>query len=103
MDVLAAPSPAGTADLESLGQRLEQMAAGLRDGGMEARAETVVGLAGEEILQRASPDVCEMIVMGSHGHGALYHLLSGSVVNAVLKRARVPVCIVPVGIWKDCR
>jgi nucleotide-binding universal stress UspA family protein len=33
--------------------------------------------------------------MGSHGHGALYHLFVGSVTTAVLKEAPCPVLVVP--------
>lgn len=45
-------------------------------------------------------DVCDswkadMIIMGSHGHGALYNLLVGSVTEGVLKSAKCPVLVVP--------
>jgi len=36
-----------------------------------------------------------MIVMGSHGHGALHHLLAGSVCEYVMKHAACPIVIVP--------
>jgi len=36
------------------------------------------------------------LVLGSHGHGALYHLFSGSVVTEVLKKATIPVTVIPV-------
>ncbi|MBT3201971.1 MAG: universal stress protein [Phycisphaerales bacterium] len=36
-----------------------------------------------------------MIVLGSHGHGALYHLLAGSVCQYVIKHAECPITIVP--------
>jgi len=34
-------------------------------------------------------------VMGSHGHGAVYNLLVGSVTAGVLKSAKCPVLVVP--------
>jgi nucleotide-binding universal stress UspA family protein len=37
-----------------------------------------------------------MIVLGSHGHGAVYQLFAGSIVTAVLHKARVPVTVIPV-------
>jgi nucleotide-binding universal stress UspA family protein len=37
-----------------------------------------------------------MIVLGSHGHGAVYHLFSGSVVTAVLHQSEIPVTVIPV-------
>jgi nucleotide-binding universal stress UspA family protein len=33
--------------------------------------------------------------MGSHGHGALFEFLVGSVTNGVLKSAKCPVLVVP--------
>ena len=33
--------------------------------------------------------------IGSHGHGALYHLLAGNVASGVLKSAKCPVLVVP--------
>ena len=33
--------------------------------------------------------------MGSHGHGAIYELLVGSVTEGVLRKARCPVLVVP--------
>jgi nucleotide-binding universal stress UspA family protein len=35
------------------------------------------------------------IVMGSHGHGAVYDLLMGSTTHGVLRQARCPVLVVP--------
>jgi len=46
-----------------------------------------------EEIDRLRP---EMVVMGSHGHGALYQLLAGSVCQAVLNHAACPVVVVPI-------
>jgi len=54
-----------------------------------------MGPAVDEIIQTAREQGAEYIVMGSHGHGALYHLLVGSVVTGVLKHAGIPVVITP--------
>jgi len=37
-----------------------------------------------------------LLVVGSHGHGAVYDLLVGSICNGLLKRAAIPVLVVPV-------
>ena len=47
------------------------------------------------ILNEASKLNANMIVLGSHGRGAMYQLLLGSVSNGVLKNAECPVLIIP--------
>jgi nucleotide-binding universal stress UspA family protein len=37
----------------------------------------------------------DFIVMGSHGHGALYNLLIGGTASGVIQKAPCPVVIVP--------
>ena len=49
----------------------------------------------EEILRAADETKAEFIVMGRHGHGAMYNLLVGSVTEGVLKRSRQPVLLLP--------
>ena len=44
-----------------------------------------------EILDRLG---CDLIVMGTHGHSWLRHLLFGSVTAEVVRRARCPVMVV---------
>jgi nucleotide-binding universal stress UspA family protein len=47
------------------------------------------------IVDRAEKCGADYIVMGSHGHTALYDLLVGSTTHGVLMRAKCPVVIVP--------
>jgi nucleotide-binding universal stress UspA family protein len=49
----------------------------------------------EKILQEQERLNADLIVMGSHGHGALYSLLVGSVAEGVLRRADCPILVVP--------
>ena len=53
------------------------------------------GLPADEIIAAVAELGAERLVMGSHGHGALYHLFTGSVVTGVLKRTGCPVLVVP--------
>ncbi len=77
-------------------ERLKALAEPLRKSGLDVTVLAVVGLAADDILHQASAAAVDYIIMGSHGRGALYHLFSGSVVNAVLKRSKCPVVVVPV-------
>lgn len=56
--------------------------------------EVVEGFAAEVILQRAESLGADMIIMGSHRHG-ISHTFLGQMAKRVLRRARVPVLIVP--------
>jgi nucleotide-binding universal stress UspA family protein len=49
----------------------------------------------KEILSQANELNADLIVMGTHGHGAMYNLLVGSATKAVLKHSTRPVLLVP--------
>lgn len=55
----------------------------------------IQGITAEKILEEAKRMGADLIVMGSHGHGALHNLLVGSVTEGVLKEATCPVLVVP--------
>jgi len=48
----------------------------------------------EKILKVAQERNCDLIVMGSHGHGAIEDALIGSTARRVLRRSRKPVLVV---------
>lgn len=97
MDVITAtPSSVQPEDTAAPLERLETLAEPLRKAGVETEAAALIGLAVDDILSQAENRQVDFIVLGSHGHGALYHLFSGSVVTGVLKRTAVPVIVVPV-------
>lgn len=75
--------------------RLNDLAEEIRGRGVDCDAAVKVGLPSDEIIAAAKEHNAELVVMGSHGHGALYHLFTGSVVTGVLKRIDRPVLIVP--------
>lgn len=47
-----------------------------------------------EIIQFAEAEKCDMIVLGTHGHGPLQHMLMGSVAEKVVRKAKCPVLVV---------
>lgn len=75
--------------------QLDALAEDLTRRGLKVSATERDGTVVEEILQVAEEIEANMIVMGSHGHGAVYHLLVGSVTEGVLKAGRRPVLLVP--------
>ena len=76
-------------------RELESLASELRGRGVTVTPLLIPGAAVERILEKAAEQEVGMIVIGSHGHGALYDLIVGSVGHAVLKDARCPVLVVP--------
>lgn len=50
----------------------------------------------EVVLEQAKSNAADLILMGSRGEGLLAGLLFGSVVQEIIRKARVPVFLVPV-------
>lgn len=48
----------------------------------------------ENILMQANDKNCDLIVMGTHGHGALTDAMMGSTARRVLRKSRIPVLTV---------
>lgn len=57
--------------------------------------EVVRGSPARELVRVARERRVDLIVAGSHGHGALQRLLVGSVATGLLRAARVPVLVLP--------
>lgn len=75
---------------------LQQMAEKARAAGADAEALLIQGPTTESILEQAKRIEADVIVMGSHGRGALYKAFVGSVSEQVLEQSPIPVLIVPV-------
>lgn len=67
----------------------------LEEAGVSTTVDQPQGSAVEAILEESEKESVDMIVMGSHGHGAVYNLLVGSVTSGVLKSSKRPVLVVP--------
>jgi len=96
MDVITAPLPLDPPDMDALKEGLEKLAVPLRAQGIEVETIGVVSSPIDEILDQSKSTGAEILILGSHGHGALYHLFSGSVVTSVLQKSAIPVLIIPV-------
>ena len=75
-----------------LGERARQLEA----EGLVVTPLLVMGPTVEEILAQAERLDAGWVVVGSHGHGGLHHLLLGSVSEGVVRGADRPVTVVPV-------
>jgi nucleotide-binding universal stress UspA family protein len=76
-------------------RQIQELANRMRKAGVDTTALLVHGATVETILKEASELEVDMIVVGSHGRGAMYQLLVGSVSKAVLHKSRFPILVVP--------
>jgi len=74
---------------------LQREAEKLQNAQVTVTARVVEGSATEIILLEADKLAIDMIVVGSHGHGAIYNMLIGSVSECILQRSTCPVLVVP--------
>jgi nucleotide-binding universal stress UspA family protein len=75
-------------------QHLEPLAQRARDAGVRCELVVRPGLAADQILSYLREREIDRIVMGTHSPGPIGKLLVGSVAEAVLRTAKVPVYIV---------
>lgn len=76
-------------------EELKRIERDLERKSIEATTFHAVGHPAAIILQCAQKFDASIIVVGSHGHTALYDLVVGSTTQLVLKRAARPVLVVP--------
>ncbi len=94
--VVTNPVPEELADRREL---LDRHAATLQAAGIDCDTLLIRGLPGPTLNREAKRWGPDLIIMGSHGRGALYRKFLGSVSEAVLTERRFPVLIVPA--YKD--
>ena len=78
-------------------RQIQALAADLRSDGLEATALLVQGAIVETILNEAERQDAAMIVLGSHGRGAVVELLVGSACEGIVRKSTRPVLVVPSG------
>jgi nucleotide-binding universal stress UspA family protein len=66
----------------------------LRENAIPFEAKHLIGDVAEQIQEYVKKNKIDMIVMGSHGHGAFLSLIMGSVATKVLAMTSVPVLLV---------
>ena len=79
---------------ETWTKRLEELASSRQHPDVAVDFRLRGGLPADSILDSAQTLPCDLIVMGTHGRRGIAHALSGSVAEAVLRKARCPVIAV---------
>jgi len=74
--------------------RLEELIASHRSSDVQMTSQLRGGFPADSILDSVQTLPCDLIVMGTHGRRGISHVISGSVAEAVLRKARCPVIAV---------
>ncbi len=77
-------------------ERLRHWQQEFRAAGIATEVERLDGPPAECIRAVAERIIADYLVVGSHGHGAIYDLLIGSTARLLLRKAPCPLLIVPV-------
>ena len=75
-------------------ERLRRLAGQIREPKIQIRTVLAEGAPFDQILQTAERLQCDLIVIATHGHTGLAHVLIGSVAENVVRRAPCPVLTV---------
>ena len=89
------PMPQPIPENEDQKSKLAQWQREIAQDDIKVSLHEPTGTVAEEILNQANVLHADLIVMGTHGHGAMYNLLVGSATKGVLKHSRRPVLLVP--------
>ena len=81
--------------LEGEQKQLDEIVNGLRERGVFAESDLPEGPIVDSLMKEIEENDIDLVVVGSHGHGAVFNIIAGSVTQALLRRARVPVLVVP--------
>lgn len=76
-------------------QQLQRLADRLRSQGVEVTALQLQGKTVDTVIAESQRLAASLIVLGSHGHGAVYNMLVGSVAEGIVRESKVPVLLVP--------
>jgi nucleotide-binding universal stress UspA family protein len=72
-----------------------EAAEAMRESGIDAQGVVGEGQPARVIVTEADRIDADMVIVGSHGFGAVFRMILGSVSSEVLKKCRRPVMIVP--------
>ena len=83
------------AELREEHRQLQDFSQALRERGLNVTALLVQGYTVDMLLREADRLDATLLVCGSHGRGAVYDLLIGSVSEHLIRRSTRPVLVVP--------
>ncbi len=67
----------------------------LRESGIDTKGLLAQGSVVDVILQKSKQLGIDIIIVGTHGHGGVHHMIFGSVSEGVLRNTSCPVLVIP--------
>ena len=96
-DISSFTRSARAGELTEEHKKVRELAATLTDTtGVDVHPLVVMGPASDTLLTAIDELNASHIVLGTHGHGGMHHLMFGSVAQELVRRSNVPVLLVPV-------
>jgi len=74
---------------------LQKEVDGLRQSGIDTKGLLSQGSVVDVILQKSKQLGIDIIIVGTHGHGGVHHMIFGSVSEGVLRNTACPVLVIP--------
>ena len=74
---------------------LQKEVDGFRQSGIETKGLLSQGSVVDVILQKSKQLEIDIIIVGTHGHGGVHHMIFGSVSEGVLRNTSCPVLVIP--------
>ncbi len=68
---------------------------GLRQSGIDTKGLLSQGSIVDVIIQKSKQLGIDIIIVGTHGHGGVHHMIFGSVSEGVLRNTSCPVLVIP--------
>jgi len=67
----------------------------LRESGIDTKGLLAQGSIVDVILQKSKQLGIDIIIVGTHGHGGVHHMIFGSVSEGVLRNSSCPILVIP--------
>ena len=96
MEMVSMPLPLSVEEIKEIKARFDDLVASVKTAGVSIQTIIKEAFPADEIKKEVLAHHAKLLIVGSHGHGGLYHLFNGSVVTSLLKQATTPILVVPV-------
>jgi len=76
-------------------EKMDELVQNLKEKGFECEGMIVDSPIANAVLKIMNDSKADLLILGTHKHGKLYHLLMGNIHESILSRTNCPVLLVP--------